>query len=441
MNEETYLAAKDQLYNASNFTLFSLMFLIIVIILMLSLSREKLLPLFILSSIMLPMSSRLVLAGVNLFFLRIIVMVLLARLILKSEFHIQYQPIDKLLFYWAASMILLFVLRERTLSAIINRVGWCITVIGSYLIFRCLIKKVTDFDLALKVIGIASIIIASSMLFEYFSGKNLFYWLGNNLYTMVDNEGNRRCNGPFSHPISAGIFGATQLPLLVYLVRINKFKMIALFGIFASIVITFTSASSTSYLSFALALGGMSLWPFRKYSRTFFWTGIGVLVLLHLLMNAPVWALIARAAVFGGSTAYHRFLLIDQFIYRFNEWWLWGTKSTAHWAHMGVQLWDVSNYIVRIGVDGGFLSVILFVVFLLKILSSLNRSLLNDFNSKELTMLNWGITVSISTHILAFIGFSYWDQIFISLYFLFAACLSIFSNSKKYVIIQRNSKK
>jgi hypothetical protein len=99
---------------------------------------------------------------------------------------------------------------------------------------------------------------------------------------------------------------------------------------------------------------------------------------------------------------------------------------------MAVQLWDVSNYVVRIGVDGGLLSLVLFLVFIFKIFSKLNKSLLANKNEKKYIRLNWALTVALMTHFIAFIGFSYWDQIFTVLYYILAACVFV-------VTVERNS--
>jgi hypothetical protein len=75
-------------------------------------------------------------------------------------------------------------------------------------------------------------------------------------------------------------------------------------------------------------------------------------------MKAPVWFLLARLTVVGGSTGYHRAYLIDRAIANFGEWFLVGVPSTSHW---GWGLQDVTNQFIVEGTRGGLLTLVLFV--------------------------------------------------------------------------------
>ena len=83
------------------------------------------------------------------------------------------------------------------------------------------------------------------------------------------------------------------------------------------------------------------LWYFRNIFGVIKLSIISALVLLHFIMEAPIWALISRAKILGGGGGYHRYILVDNFINRFNEWALFGVESTAHW---GIWMNDVSNF-------------------------------------------------------------------------------------------------
>ena len=45
---------------------------------------------------------------------------------------------------------------------------------------------------------------------------------------------------------------------------------------------------------------------------------------MHVLMKQPVWHLLSRVDVAGGSTGWHRYHLVDKFIENWREWWLLG---------------------------------------------------------------------------------------------------------------------
>ena len=56
-------------------------------------------------------------------------------------------------------------------------------------------------------------------------------------------------------------------------------------------------------------------------------------------MKAPVWALIQRIDIVGGSSGWHRYELIDQCIKHFSDWWLMGVKVILL---LGATIWAIS---------------------------------------------------------------------------------------------------
>src|SRR5690606_19955616 len=122
--------------------------------------------------------------------------------------------------------------------------------------------------------------------------------------------------------------------------------------------IIFNTASSTPVMSIIFTVIGLSFFYFRRYMSYFRWGLVALVISLHLVMNAPVWHLIARMNIVGGSTGWHRYHLMDKAISNFWEWWLVGIQSTAHW---GWGLFDVTNQYVLEGVRGGILGLILYV--------------------------------------------------------------------------------
>src|ERR1035438_4426749 len=153
--------------------------------------------------------------------------------------------------------------------------------------------------------------------------------------------------GAFQHSITAGVFGATLLPLFLLLWKNGKAKLMAAVGLLGCTVMTICSNSSTPLLGWAAGVGVICLWPVRKQMRVVR-RGLAVtLVVLHLVMKAPVWFLIARIDLTGGSSGYHRAELVDNFIRHFTEWWLIGTDNAGNW---GWDLWDQQNQYVQTGV-------------------------------------------------------------------------------------------
>jgi hypothetical protein len=136
-------------------------------------------------------------------------------------------------------------------------------------------------------------------------------------------------------------------------------------------------------------------------------------------MKAPVWHLVSRVSAVGGSTGWHRFILIDQTINNFGDWWLTGCSiyTVATW---GIWAGDVTNQYILMGVKGGFLTFILFIVLIaiaFREVGILWR--LHSRNSYRLAV-SWALGVSLFVHCTMFIGVSYFGQILIIWYLLLA---------------------
>jgi hypothetical protein len=143
-------------------------------------------------------------------------------------------------------------------------------------------------------------------------------------------------------------------------------------------------------------------------------------------MTGPVWSLIAKVNLFSGSTGWHRFNLIDQFIKRADEWFFLGVKTTAHWDPWG-NLVDITNQFVLEGVRGGLITLILFAIIVHEAVKIPGRfsTIAED---QKIVWLSWGICVSVLSHFINFWGVSYFGQIYMLLYITFSmvsACLDI----------------
>ena len=133
-------------------------------------------------------------------------------------------------------------------------------------------------------------------------------------------------------------------------------------------------------------------------------------------MNAPVWHLMSRVNIFGGSTGWHRYHLFDQFIERTSEWFFLGTTETMHW---GLGLVDITNQYVLEGVRGGFLTLLIFIIMLYKSVQiSGQSSLLLADQPKH--WIAWGVCVSLLGHVVSFWGVSYFGQILMLMYMVLA---------------------
>src|SRR5262249_40809385 len=138
-----------------------------------------------------------------------------------------------------------------------------------------------------------------------------------------------------------------------------RLKKWAVPGCIAATIITFTASSGGPLMTYAAVVAGFFMWPLRGEMRAVRWiTGLPLLT-LHIVMKAPVWALIARIHIIPGNSGYHRYFVIDAFIRQFSEWWMFGVKSTEQW---GGYAEDVANQYCVSAKHGDLLSLILFVL-------------------------------------------------------------------------------
>ena len=241
-------------------------------------------------------------------------------------------------------------------------------------------------------------------------------------------EGRVRSQAAFAHPILAGCFGAFMSPLAIgvssYIRKNSKLYLVA--GLALSTTLVYTSSSSGPLIAFIAGLMGMSLWFLRKKIKALLITFAFMILFLQLIMNAPVWFLATRLGFIGGSTAYFRAALIDAAVNRFPEWALLGTRSTGHWG-WGFQ--DVCVQYVRIGVNGGFLGLLLFLVMIVLCF----KTIFNIVNTKginpRIQKFIWAIGAAFFSHVIGFLGVSYFGQM-VFFWYMTLAIISSLNNMK-----------
>jgi hypothetical protein len=245
-------------------------------------------------------------------------------------------------------------------------------------------------------------------------------------------DGEARSQGPWSHPILAGTFGSVLMPVFIAILlgRRNERILFASACVGATII---TAASGSSGPLIALGIGafGWAIWPLRARMRLMLWAAVCIAVVIHFVREKPIWHLILRLSSITGGTGDHRYYLIDAFIRRFNEWALVGSSNTAYWG-FGMQ--DVTNQFVAEGVNGGLVTLVLFVV-LLRV--SFVRLRLSREVSERLegtkslwALLAWGSSVSLAAHCTSFISVAYFGQM-LPFFFLFVATVPAFASFRR----------
>lgn len=393
----------------------ALAFMLVAGSLMLALPRRGALVPLVFAIVFIPLQQRIMVYSLDFFIIRILILFGWTRVLMRGEYSIRLNTIDKLMVLWAVSAVATYTILWQTWGAFINRLGVSFDIIGIYFLIRFLVRDFDDIVWVVKIFAFVTIPVAAAMFLERVNGRNLFSVFGGVPDVTIVRWGKMRCQGAFSHPITAGTFGASVFPLLIALRLVGgNGRALMAFGAIAASVITLSTSSSGPLLGYLAGIAALCMWFFRDRMREFRWALALTLIALHLVMKAPVWALLARANVFGGSTGYHRFYLFDQFLRRFNEWWLFGVRSTADW---GYYLFDVTNNFVRIGVDGGLSTLVIFIAILAFSFQSIGRAVRSTEDDVE-RKIYWALGASLLVHVVSFFGVSYFDQIKVVLYML-----------------------
>lgn len=394
-------------------------FTLLMCLLMLVLPRRyALVPVIILTCYM-TMGQRVMIAGLNFTMIRILTLAGWVRIIFRGEMRsFRWNSLDKAVVAWTVSSIVIHTLLWGFGQEFINRLGLAYNAIGLYFLFRYLIRDMDDIKRAIRFLAILIVPLAGSMLAEKLTGRNSFAVFGGVLALTRIRDGALRCQGPFAHPILAGTFGATLLPLFVGL-RWQGKRLLSTLAMVSSLIIVITAASSGPLLACVAGIVGMVSWSWRKWLRAMRWGILFGLIFLQMVMTAPVWYLMARVDVFGGSTGWHRAWLIDMAMKHFSEWWLLGIKNTGVWDPM---LADVTNQYIWEGVQGGLLTMLLFILIIALCFRGVGRAVREMDTARSLPerLCVWSLGAALFAHVMNYLSVAYWDQNFVNWYLLLA---------------------
>lgn len=239
-------------------------------------------------------------------------------------------------------MVLSFMMIYGPADGFAKGVALALDLILPYLIGRYSIRSATDFRRTLVFASAILPIVGLSMAAEAFSGQLLvrpFFAeifgrlpryeggiaVGAGSYFVDYRLGLLRANGPFSHPIVAGLFLASFLPIFVYS-GLRKWPFVL--GLGASFFAVF-SGSSGAYLALLVAIGLMLFdWVQHKVSFLswkLFFPAVGLLLsAAQVGTNSGVIALVMRAALNPATAYYRRFI------------WEYGSQSVMEHPLFGI---------------------------------------------------------------------------------------------------------
>ena len=361
--------------------------------------------------------------------MRLLIGIGLIRIYLRKETVVGgFGKVDRLMIAWAVWAVCSSFFHAPFSGALISRLGLVYNGLGIYWLMRVFIRDVDDVLRAIKMLLLILAPIAMEMLYERLTQNNLFSGLLGAGYGVEIRNGKARAQGPFGHSILAGTVGAVCLPLALLFWRKNR--KLALAGMAVTVGMVFASLSSGPIMTMLTALAALCLWRVRHTMpliRTA--TVIGVIG-LSIVMNDPVYYLLARIDLTGSSTGWHRAALIESSINHLGEWWFAGTDYTRHWMPTGIlaneQHTDITNYYIAMGVTGGLPLMFLFIWGLIGAFSAIGQSLGgNPTGLQEREYLLWTLGAVLFSHMITFLSVPYFDQTIVPFYFLLASIVSI----------------
>lgn len=343
----------------------------------------------------------------NLTVLRILVVIGIVRVLARGEKIANgVNAVDWLLLVWATFLIgsSLF----HTSDAWTYRIGMVLGELGVYCLCRIFVQDAEDVRRLFKVLCVALAPLAGLMLLEKYTAHNYF-----GAGVAVVRDGHVRAYGPFGHPVLAGTVGATCVPMALSLWRSHRAS--ALIGLCVGAGIVFASTSSGPVMMVVFTCVGLLFWKVRNGMRLIRWGTVAAIIGLQIVMNDPVYFLMARIDLTGSSTGYFRSQLIRSSLEHLDEWWAIGTDYTRHWMATGIPAnqihTDITNHFLAMGVMGGLPLLILFVLMLRAAFRGVGAALANnEGRSPERDFLIWTVGAMLFGQVINFWSISLFDQ-------------------------------
>ena len=376
--------------------------------------RYAIVPILIVACLISP-GQRIMAATLDFNLLRVMILFGWIRIFMTGEAHgFKWRSLDILVVLWTLSGTAILMLREGTLVSLIYRCGLMYDACGMYFLFRLLIRGWSDVEAIITSAAVISVPVAAFFLLEQATGRNVFAIFGGVSEITVVRDGRLRCRGPFAHPIYAGCFWAALMPMIGALWFTSRPKRwLAPVGLLASMVVIITTSSATPLSAMMVAITAAAFYPLRRYLSWTRWAAVFGLVGLHLVMIQPLWHMLARIKLVGG-TGWYRYKLIDEFVNRFNEWWLLGTGNYQEWWEHGFGA--VTNQYVLEAVQGGLVTLVLFLAIIVCAFQGVGRIIRSAAGERFSRYASWAVGASLLVHCAAFIGVAYFGQVYVVWY-------------------------
>ncbi|MBV5329113.1 MAG: O-antigen ligase family protein [Chlorobium sp.] len=350
--------------------------------------------------------------------------------------------IDKLFISYNLLGALIYIIASQdTNRAFIYTSGTLVDSIALYIALRYSIRSKENIITISKTFCYCVILLLPFIVFEYFTAQNLFAVLGRDSISFRD--GAVRAAGTFSHSILFGSFAAAVVPVLwgSYKYRNNRTILLA---IACCVFFVISSSSSGPIVALAASISFLIFFRWRQYSSRFAWSLLLVAIFIHFIREMPLWHfLYVRISIHGGSTGYHRYLLVEAAIKEFWNWWILGYGDIGpkwhemYWPRNHAKFTDVTNQYLLVGVRGGFFTMLLFINLCFKSIKILGTHAISQPDQKT-QWLWWGFCVMMITHCVTFLSVGYFGQITMLLNLTIATAAFALDDSKKHNSVESN---
>jgi len=372
-----------------------------------------------------PADIAVILGPFHLYPIRILAFLSVVKLVVSGpNAAVRITKIDKLfIFYNLAGAVIYVIASKDSGQALIFQSGQLVDSLMIYYVFRKVITGTSSIMGICAVFKVCVIILLPFVIFEFFTANNLFSFLGRSGISV--RAGEIRAAATFSHPILLGSFGAALLPMLWALYKVDRNKS-TLFSVLICVFFVFSCNSSGPIVALISSVFFLAFFRWRRYGNILFYLMLFVSTIIHFVRESPIWHFIyVRVRIKPSSTGYHRYLLFDAAVKEIKEWWLLGYGDQGPQWHIKYWPWthatftDVTNHYLLIGVRGGLLALLPFIILCYNAIKYLALASIGASSDND-QWLWWGNAVTMIVHCISFLSVAYFGQITMFLYITIA---------------------
>ena len=355
-------------------------------------------------------SQRIVIGSLDFTLIRLITCVGMLRVIAFGESnHLRWNRLDTAMLAFTVVKAF-FGLISDVPGDFVVRLGSGLDGFGMYILCRCLIRDWDDVFCTVRGFIWIGVIVSLFFVFEAQTHRNLFAAFGYVDEGALERQGRFRAQAAFAGPIIAGVFWSALMPLMVALAWQGRNAIWeTLVGLIAASTICVCCASSTPFVGIMFAIVGVMMFPLRRSMRLVRWTLLIAFCIFQMVSDKPAWRILVRIDLVGGSTGYYRYMLMDQTIKHFSEWWLMGGNiDTTTWSP---ELRDDTNHFLVMALQGGLPLLTVFIISMAIAFGGIGRMWRAAGSNRAAVIASWALGISLCMHILSFFSITYFGQI------------------------------